>query len=184
MEMKGEKDPQSINLLMPFSLREIPQKIEDLKFENDFSTLCFTLALRNKFNESFSAIKAVTSKMKNSVNPFGFNTMTQMIGTLPGIFGQLVLMWVVSKATIVLSNVPGPKTPLQFGSCKCKGFIGLIPGLGDLAFGISAISQADTIYMAVQADLCYLEDPRELRDLIEKNYDELIKNADYSSRKV
>lgn len=85
-------------------------------------------------------------------------------------------MWVVSKATIVLSNVPGPKTCLDFGYTKCRGIIGLIPGLGDLAFGISAISHANSLYMAVQADTCYLENPRELRDIIDRKYEEVIGN--------
>lgn len=53
------------------------------------------------------------------------------------------MMWVVSKATVVLSNVPGPKVPMNFGGVECKGLIALIPGLGDLAFGISAISQGN-----------------------------------------
>lgn len=59
------------------------------------------------------------------------------------------MMWVVSKATVVLSNVPGPKVPFQFGTAACKGIVALIPGLGDLAFGISCMSHADTVYMAV-----------------------------------
>ena len=53
------------------------------------------------------------------------------------------MWWVISKATLVLSNIPGPKVPLQFNNVKCKGIVGLIPGLGDLAFGISAMSHAD-----------------------------------------
>ena len=84
------------------------------------------------------------------------------------------MMWVVSKATVVLSNVPGPKVPMNFGGVECKGLIALIPGLGDLAFGISAISQGNQLYMAVQSDTSYVENPDELRDLFEKNYDYLI----------
>ena len=60
------------------------------------------------------------------------------------------MMWVVSKATLVLSNVPGPREPLKYyGGVKSRALIALIPGLGDLAFGISAISHADTLLMAV-----------------------------------
>lgn len=87
-------------------------------------------------------------------------------------------MWVVSKATSVFSNVPGPRYPLKFGEIKCKGLVGLIPGLGDLAMGISAISHADTLYMAMQADTCYLQNPRELRDIIERNYNNLVAAKD------
>ena len=54
-------------------------------------------------------------------------------------------MWLVRKATFVMSNIPGPKTRLIFNGKKSESFGALIPGLGDLAFGISAISHVDHI---------------------------------------
>lgn len=88
------------------------------------------------------------------------------------------MMWVVSKATVVLSNVPGPRVPFNFKGAECKGIIALIPGLGDLAFGISAISQGEQLYMAVQSDTSYVERPEELRDLLERNYDRLLQGIE------
>jgi len=59
-------------------------------------------------------------------------------------------MWnTIEKASLQLSNVPGPKTKLDLQGCKCKGFIALVPGIGDLAFGITALSMDDTLYMAI-----------------------------------
>jgi hypothetical protein len=127
--------------LIPFSLRELPKQIDSkFQIENDFSTLCFTLSLHDKFNSAISAISAVTRRMKDSIHPYGFNTITQLTGAMPGVIGQLVMMWVVSKATFAFSNIPGPKKQMVFGTAKCHGIVALIPGLGDLAFGISAVS--------------------------------------------
>lgn len=72
-------------------------------------------------------------------------------------------MWVVSKATIVMSNIPGPKKYLTYQGKKSRGIIGLIPGLGDLAFGISAVSHENKLYMSVQGDETYLRDPELLK---------------------
>ena len=47
----------------------------------------------------------------------------------------------------MMSNIPGPKTRLIFNGKKSESFGALIPGLGDLAFGISAISHVDHICM-------------------------------------
>lgn len=114
--------------------------------------------------------------MKNSIYPYGVNALTQLIAWFPGIIGQLIMMWVVSKATIVMSNVPGPKNNLSWPEKKVKaiGFLALIPGLGDLAFGISAMSMGDRLYMAVQADTSYVRDPSEIRDILDRNYDEQV----------
>ena len=96
--------------------------------------------------------------MKKSLYPYGVLALTEFIAWFPSLVGQLIMIWVVSKATLVLSNVPGPKEPLKYlGGVKSRAIIALIPGLGDLAFGISAMSHADTLLMAVQADVSYVE---------------------------
>lgn len=87
--------------------------------------------------------------MKRSIYPFGVLALTELIAWFPAVIGQLVMMWVISKATVIFSNVPGPKKPLYFGSVKCKGIIGLIPGIGDLALGISAMSHENSVYMSI-----------------------------------
>jgi diacylglycerol O-acyltransferase len=173
MRNHDDMDSNSINMLVPFSLRELPKVVEDHRCENDFSVLCFTLPLCASFKEAIPRVKAQTAGMKNSIYPFGVNALTQLIAWFPGVVGQLVMMWVVSKATVILSNVPGPKDGLNYPGAKGIGFLALIPGLGDLAFGISAVSMLDRVYMAVQADTSYVKDPSELKAIIERNYDEL-----------
>lgn len=171
MRKHDDMDSKTINMLVPFSLREVPKTVEDHNCENDFSVLCFTLALCATFQDAVTKIKKQTSGMKNSLYPYGVNALTQLIAWFPGIVGQLIMMWVVSKATVVMSNVPGPKNGLNYPNANGIGFLALIPGLGDLAFGISAVSMKDRLYMGVQSDECFIKNPGELRDIFERNYD-------------
>ena len=53
---------------------------------------------------------------------------------------NLITNWSIDKATLIVSNIPGPKEPMVFNGVRTRELIGLIPGSGDLAFGISAIS--------------------------------------------
>jgi hypothetical protein len=138
---KDDLDTKSINLLMPFSLRALPKNVAEHTVENDFSALCFTLQLKENFEVCMQQIRKQSSSLRKSLYPYGVNSLTQFIAWFPGIVGQLMMMWVVSKATFAFSNVPGPKKPLDYGNgAKAHGCFALIPGLGDLAFGISAIS--------------------------------------------
>jgi hypothetical protein len=180
MRDKGDATTKSVNLLVPFSLRQLPKTEADHIVENDFSPLCFTMQLSDSFEKAVTQIKNQTNGMKYSLYPYGVNALTQFIGWFPGIVGQLVMMWVVSKATIVMSNVPGPKDGLNFPDkgMKCLGFFGLIPGLGDLAFGISATSMHERLYMAVQADTSYVEKPEEIRNILNKNYQQLVRELE------
>jgi len=90
--------------------------------------------------------------MKNSIYPFGVLAFGKLIAWFPGMIGQLLMWYTVSKTTLIFSNLPGPRTPLQFNGIKSKGLIALVPGLGDLAFGITAVSMGDTVYLSVQSD--------------------------------
>jgi hypothetical protein len=149
MRLHDDLDSKSINMLVPFSLRELPRTVQEHRCENDFSALCFTLDLCATFSDAVARVKAQTKGLKNSVYPYGVYALTELIAWFPGIVGQLIMMWVVSKATVVMSNVPGPRNGLNYPNAKGIGFLALIPGLGDLAFGISATSMRERLYMAV-----------------------------------
>jgi len=114
MRSHDDLSSKTINILVPFSLREIPKTRKDLVLENDFSCLCFTLKLCAEFKEAIDSVKKTTMALKKSIYPFGVNALTQLIAWFPGIVGQLIMMWVCSKATIVMSNVPGPKNGINF----------------------------------------------------------------------
>jgi hypothetical protein len=62
----------------------------------------------------------------------------------------------ISKASLVMSNVLGPKSGFRLGDTKCVGFAALVPGMGDLAVGITALSMGGTMYMSVIGDLVYI----------------------------
>lgn len=160
----------SINCFIPFSFRKIPSKPIEHRLENDFTALCFTMQLGSTFQDAVASVSKQMKSMKKSLYPFGVHALSQFMQSLPSVIGQLITVWVVSKVTVIISNVPGPTQPMVFKGYKTRGFIGMIPGLGDCAFGISAISMGDTLYMAIQADTIYVEDPREIRDIIERNY--------------
>lgn len=42
----------SLNTLVPYSLRNLPNTVEEHRLENDFSVLCFDLPLCNTFDET------------------------------------------------------------------------------------------------------------------------------------
>lgn len=159
---------------MPFSTRTLPKSIDEHKLENDFSIISFTLPMAETHERTLQLVAESTRRLKKSIYPFAVKALTEIIAWFPGIVGQLVMMWVVSKATVVFSNVPGPKVPLKFGNVNSRALVGLIPGLGDLAVGISALSHVDDLIMAIQSDTSQIEDVREFRDLVEKNYDQLV----------
>jgi NRPS condensation-like uncharacterized protein len=61
---------KSINMLVPFNLREIPQTAPQHRMNNEFTILCFTLQLHDIFSEAIEQISRQTSALKHSLYPF------------------------------------------------------------------------------------------------------------------
>ena len=158
---------------MPYSLRPLPKTRDEHVLNNEFTLLSYTLPLRKQFCDAVALLRKNTHKMKTSLFPFAIHTVAQVIACMPAILGLIAGHWVMNKATMIVSNVPGPKTPLVYNGVKVVGFIAMIPGIGEMAFGVSAMSMADRLYMAFQADKSLIEDAQELKEIVERNYDEL-----------
>jgi diacylglycerol O-acyltransferase / wax synthase len=67
---QNDFETKSINMLVPFSLREIPQTAPQHRINNEFTILCFTLQLHGLFAEAIEQISKQTGALKNSLYPF------------------------------------------------------------------------------------------------------------------
>ena len=56
MRLNEDMNSKSINMLIPFSLRPIPQTREEHSLENDFSVLWFTLPLCSTFADAVQKV--------------------------------------------------------------------------------------------------------------------------------
>ena len=82
--LESNKDKcQSLNLVIPFSMREVPKRREDHKLNNDFTLLCFTLQLREKFSDACTAVSLQTKKLKKSLYPFAVSALCQFASLCP-----------------------------------------------------------------------------------------------------
>ena len=102
--------------------------------------------------------------------------LSEVAALVPGIVGQLLGHWIFNKSTLAFSNVPGPKKGILFDDgVRAVGFIALVPGLGDLAFGMTGISMCDNLYFAIQSDISYVKEPKEFTKYVEEAYEEVKK---------
>ena len=160
--------------MIPFSMRELPQTEAQFNIANDFSMLGFTLPLFGSFDKAVANVNKQMRAMKKSAYPFAIMALSQVVTNLPQFMQYVITSWAISKATLALSNVPGPKTPLVMNGAKSKGWFGIVGGAGTMAFGIAALSMDNTVYMTVTAEKNIIPDTREIRALLEENYDRLV----------
>lgn len=93
-----------------------------------------------------------------------------MMGLGTDAFRELVVRILEPKATIVLTNVPGPPIPLYLAGREIREIMFWVPAAGRLGVGVSILSYANNVYLGVSTDAGLVPDPE---CIIEGVYEEL-----------
>jgi diacylglycerol O-acyltransferase / wax synthase len=66
------------------------------------------------------------------------------------------------KATLVMSNVPGPREILEFCGAPMTGTMFWVPQSGDVGLGVSVLTYAGQVQFGLMSDSGIIEDPEPL----------------------
>lgn len=92
------------------------------------------------------------NKAKKGWDPIGSWFAVVVTLLLPPVVADLLFSRFSDTLTFTFSNVPGPRTPIDFAGVDSKWIGFLVPGLANAATGISVVSHIDTIKVAIVAD--------------------------------
>ncbi len=84
------------------------------------------------------------------------------MGLAPRGLESLGVRFFSTKASAVLTNVPGPRAPLRLGGRTITRMLFWVPQSGDLALGLSIFSYAEAVTIGVMADAERVPDPERL----------------------
>jgi WS/DGAT/MGAT family acyltransferase len=105
-------------------------------------------------------VKHRMDELKSSVMPLvAFGVLTA-IGYLPVPLQPLPVGFFGSKATLVLTNVPGPREPLYLAGEPMRRTMFWVPQSGRLGLGISILSYAGEVMVGVASDTGLVPDPQ------------------------
>jgi WS/DGAT/MGAT family acyltransferase len=79
-------------------------------------------------------------------------------------FRELVVRILEPKATVVLTNVPGPPIPLYLAGQQICEIMFWVPQAGRLGVGISILSYAGNVYLGIATDAGLVPDPGRILD--------------------
>ena len=78
------------------------------------------------------------------------------------------------KMSLVFSNVPGPRNPVNYNGSDTNKFAFFVPALGKLCSGIGLISHRNQVKLTVWSDTSGIQDVPALAGIIDKNYDKYV----------
>jgi len=96
------------------------------------------------------------------------------LGRLPLQVEEPAIELFSSKASLVVSNVPGPREPLSMAGAPISQLLFWVPQSGSIGVGISILTYADKLQFGVITDRELIDNPTELTDLFAPEFDNLL----------
>ncbi|MBE2223164.1 MAG: wax ester/triacylglycerol synthase family O-acyltransferase [Anaerolineae bacterium] len=158
MIQRGAKvDGVSFRAAMPVNIRP-PEKMEDLG--NQFGIIYPTLPVGiddpiqrlNNVHKNMEMLKSTPE----AVVAFGILTG---IGISPAEAQTRLVDVFGSKASVVMTNVPGPQLPLYIAGKELDGIMAWVPQSGRVSLGLSILSYNGKVFIGVISDEGLVPDP-------------------------
>jgi hypothetical protein len=117
------------------------------------------------------------SALKRSAEPIVVYAILRLLGVVPLAIQKLVVSIFATKATAVMTNVPGPREILYLAGQPIRDIFFWVPQSGRVGLGISIFSYAGHVRIGVGTDAGLVPDPEVIVEGFHAEMDELRKRA-------
>jgi WS/DGAT/MGAT family acyltransferase len=160
--------PEEIHAMVPFNLRP-PDEPMPAELGNEFALILLSLPLGDLSpDERLRLIKMRMGEIKNSHEaPIAYGVISAM-GATPHWVEDRVISYFSDKASLVVTNVPGPPQQLNFAGVPIRGVLVWAPCSGSLGLTVSIFSYNGLITVGFMADTALIADPESLARAYER----------------
>ena len=121
----------------------------------------------NKVRERMNELKS----SKQAAVSFG---LLAALGMGPAVLQKPALEMLSEKATMVLTNVPGPQQPLYLGGGQIKQMMFWVPQNGSIGMGVSILSYNGKVFFGVITDRKLVPQPKEIIKRFKPEFEKLV----------
>jgi WS/DGAT/MGAT family acyltransferase len=160
-----------ITAMVPVNLRH---ENDDSQLGNRFALVYLSLpvSLADAYDRLMMT-KRHMDVLKSSPEPFLVYQILGIIGTLPGDVAKQVTAWFATKASAVLTNVPGPRQEIYFAGKALQNMIFWVPQSGNIGLGISIFSYNGKVTLGIMVDEQLVREPQRVIDGYERELADL-----------
>lgn len=161
----GQASPE-LRAVIPVNLRS-PENAAELG--NRFGLVMARLPVGQADGEArLAAAKSEMDQLKAAPEAAAVLWILQLLGFTTTTVTRLVYRFFGSKATLVLTNVPGPRRVLHLDGVPIDDIMAWVPQSGGLGVGISILSYAGAVRVGVIADVLLVPDPEAIVAALEE----------------
>jgi WS/DGAT/MGAT family acyltransferase len=99
------------------------------------------------------------------------------IGFTPIPVEKAIIDFFTAKASAVMTNVPGPRTPMYVAGVPVAGIIGWVPRSGDVPLGVCIFSYAGKVYVGTAVDAALVPEPQTIVAAFRDELGELVRQV-------
>lgn len=173
-------EPVDLRMMVPVNLRN-PQ--DNLELGNQFALVYLNLPVTLPTpQERLAEVKRQMDLLKNSPEPLIVYELLNIIGMLPSDVADRATMWFTTKASGVLTNVPGPRQLLYFAGKPMRRIMFWVPQSGRIGLGISIISYNGEVVLGLMVDEGLVQDPEAIMAAFRQELDDIWLRAEERRR--
>ncbi|MBA2662062.1 MAG: wax ester/triacylglycerol synthase family O-acyltransferase [Bradymonadaceae bacterium] len=173
---RGEPvDALSIHAIVPVNLRPV-RFIEEMGDDlgNRFGLVFATLPVKVASpHERMERVKAEMDRLKASAEAFVAFGLLGVLGRSPTPLERAIRAIFARKASIVATNVPGPRRALYLAGNRIVDVLFWVPHPARLGLGLSILSYDGCVRIGVRSDTAVVPDPHTLVEAFEDELDAL-----------
>ncbi len=156
--MEAHGGAVDIRAMVPVNLRDPSKPLSNLG--NEFALVYLNLPLQQPSAAlRLREVKRQMDMLKQSPEPLLIYEILNVIGMFPGELAEWATTWFSTKASAVLTNVPGPRTQLYFCGQPMRRIMFWVPQTGRIGLGMSIISYCGEVSIGVMVDDGLVDDP-------------------------
>jgi diacylglycerol O-acyltransferase / wax synthase len=153
------QDPRGLNLraVVPVNLRPLERMAE---LGNQFGLIFLSLPVGIADpGERFEELRRRMRALKQSAEPVVAFAVLKSLGIIPRFLQKAVVRLFATKATLVVTSVPGPCEPLYLAGRRLSSIFFWVPQAGRVGLGVSILSYAGEVRLGVGTDAGLVPDP-------------------------
>jgi WS/DGAT/MGAT family acyltransferase len=167
---------QTLRAMVPVDLRP-PQRRGQLG--NEFGLVILDLPVGEaELGRRLAEAKARMDVLKHSTEAVAMRFLMELFGQGPKALEDVASSLFGSKASLVLTNVAGPREVRRFAGVPIDRLVFWVPHPGnEIGMGISILSYAGQVSLGVMADARLVPDPDRVATLFEREFMALLRDA-------
>ena len=167
-----DPDGKEIRAMVPVNLRPL-DKAWQLGNRFGLAPLVLPIGIENPVERAY-AVHRRMDELKGSYQPLLAFAVLSVSGLFIKPVQDAVLGLFAKKATAVMTNVPGPGTPLMFCGSTLRQTMFWVPASGDIGVGVSIFSYGGGVQFGLITDQQLCPDPQSIIDLYEPEFHKLL----------